>query len=198
MHRRRRNTEITRTCRTAGALGAALVALGASATPARAGDDGASACARFGDKPAYELRHEPARNAMVCLINRERHERGLPGLDQNHKLQRAAQRHNERMLSKQCFAHQCPGEGTLEARLYSVEYLGGLSAWAYSENLVWAERWLSTPRAMVKAWMNSPGHRANLLSPDYKEIGIGSGDGSPRNRKARAATFTADFGMRRQ
>lgn len=158
----------------------------------------ASACKRFGDRPAYELRDRPARRAIVCFINRERRARGLRIVRRNHKLQRAAQRHNRRMVKRGCFAHQCPNEGSLSTRLRRADYLhAGLSMWAYGENLIWSELWMTKPRNMVRAWMGSPDHRANILNPNFREIGVGSHDGSPYDRRSQAATFTTDFGLRR-
>ena len=183
------------------ALHAALAALAAAllfllAGPAVGQAEAASACKRFGGDPAYELRKEPARNAVLCFLNRERRERGLSALRQDDKLERASQRHNEHMVEKKCFAHECPGEATLEQRLRSVNYLhGGLFRWAYGENIAWGEEHLSTPRSMVKAWMNSSGHRANILNPTFKEVGVGVTGRTPVGRSRKGGTYTTDFGL---
>ena len=58
-----------------------------------------------------------------CFLNRERDQRGLSKLDSDRRLQKASQKHTEMMMKKNCFSHQCPGEGSLEARLRSVDYL---------------------------------------------------------------------------
>lgn len=184
----------------AAALYAAIIALAAAllfaAGPGAGQADAGTACKRFGKTPAYQLRSGPARRAVVCLLNRKRQQNGMSKLDNDRKLQRAAQKHNDHMVSKGCFAHECPGEGSLEQRLRSVDYLtGGLSAWAYGENIAWGEQRLSTPYSIVKAWMNSSGHRANILNRSFKEIGVGVTDGTPYNRKAKGATFTTDFGL---
>ena len=171
---------------------ALLVAVG----PAAGRADASSACQRFGDVPAYKLRNGPARKAVVCLLNKERKSRGLSKLDSDRKLQRAAQKHNDRMVEKGCFAHECPGEASLEQRLRSVDYLrGGLTRWAYGENIAYGEKGQSTPESMVKTWMNSSGHRANILNPLFREVGVGVTDGTPYSRRAKAGTYTADFGL---
>jgi uncharacterized protein YkwD len=175
-------------------LGALLLLVGlAAAAPAPAAAK--SACKEWGKSAAQELRNGQARKAVLCLVNRERDQRGLPNLDRNKKLQKAAQRHNERMDGTGCFSHQCPGEPALQARL--DEYLsGGLRAWGIGENVAWGSGDSASPQAIVKAWMNSPGHRANILSRDWREIGVGFNDGSPSSANADAGIYTTDFGLR--
>lgn len=174
-------------------VAALLLAAGPATSEAQAGT---SACKRYGDTPAYKLRNGPVRKAVLCMLNKERKQRGIGKLERDRKLQKAAQRHNEHMLAKKCFAHQCPGEGSLEQRLRSVDYLrSGLTAWAYGENIAWGEKGLSTPKSIVKAWMNSTGHRANILNPTFKELGVGVSDGTPYSPKAKGATYTTDFGL---
>jgi uncharacterized protein YkwD len=83
----------------------------------------------------------------------------------------------------------------LEQRLRSVDYLrSGLTAWAYGENIAWGEKGLSTPKSIVKAWMGSPGHRANILDRSFREIGLGVSLGSPDGPDG--ATYVHDFGRR--
>ena len=175
-------------------LGVFLLLLAiAAANPAPAA--ARSACKEWGKADPDELRNGEARKAVLCLVNRERDQRGLPDLDRNKKLQKAAQRHNERMDGTGCFSHQCPGEPSLEARL--DEYLsGGLKAWGIGENVAWGSGNFATPESIVKAWMNSPGHRANILSRDWREIGVGFNEGSPSSGNADAGIYTTDFGLR--
>jgi hypothetical protein len=61
------------------------------------------------------------------------------------------------------------------------------------ENIGWGQGPLSTPRAMVEAWMNSPGHRRNILADDYAEVGLGLALGTPESTTW-GATYTTDFG----
>jgi uncharacterized protein YkwD len=78
-----------------------------------------------------------------------------------------------------------------------VGYLGeGLSRWAYGENIAWGMRAGGTPRAILSAWMNSPGHRANILSRDFEHIGIGFDDGTPQSKRDPGGIYTTDFGLR--
>lgn len=59
------------------------------------------------------------------------------------------------------------------------------------------ERRNSTPASIVAAWMASPPHRALILLKGLKDADIGVAPGKPGNRRARAATYTANFGARR-
>lgn len=171
----------------------ALVAAFAAAAPAPA--SARSACKEWGKSAPGKLRTGQARKAVLCLINRQRDQAGLPPLDRNRKLQRAAQRHNDRMDGSGCFSHECPGEASLGTRL--DQYLsGGLRAWGIGENLAWGAGGYGTPEAIVKAWMNSSGHRANILSRDWREIGVGFSPGSPSSGHADAGIYTTDFGLR--
>jgi uncharacterized protein YkwD len=65
------------------------------------------------------------------------------------------------------------------------------------ENIGWGTLWLATPRAMVSAWMASPGHRANILDGRYRDTAIGVSP-HPLSSMARGqagAVYTQDFGV---
>lgn len=66
--------------------------------------------------------------------------------------------------------------------------------WSLGENLAWGNARKSTPRRIVRAWMASPRHRQNILSPGFREIGIAIVVGAPRARTKRAATYATEFG----
>ena len=172
----------------------ALLALAASpATPGAS----ASACKRWGDSSPTELRNSDARKAILCLVNKERDKAGLGNLDRDKKLQKAAQRHNDHMDGTGCFDHECGGEADLDSRLHGVGYLvGGLSQWAFGENIAWGSHELGTPDAIVNAWMHSPPHRANILNRDFKEIGVGFSVGTPSGGHEAGGIYTTDFGLR--
>jgi uncharacterized protein YkwD len=171
----------------------AATAAGSASPPAEAG----TACTKYGDVRAEKLRNRQARASIRCYVDRERRQRGIAELGNNRRLQRAAQNHTEAMMRKACFAHQCSGEASVESRLRKVDYIhGSLARWAYGENLACGRGSVSTPKSMVKAWMQSPGHRGTLLNPTYRDIGVGFQSGIPGSRKADGGTFTADFGLR--
>jgi hypothetical protein len=98
------------------------------------------------------------------------------------------------MVGQRFFDHVSPSGETIDERLAS--YVGGATgSWVTAENLAWGEGALATPAATVRSWMNSTGHRANILDPSYSEVGIGITAGSPTGSSpAVAATYVAEFG----
>ena len=180
------------------ATAAMLALLAVASGPATSDASGkSSACERWGKTSPSKLSNGQAREAILCLVNRKRDGAGLPALDRNKRLQKAAQRHTDKMSGTGCFAHECSGKGALDVRLESVDYLtGGLSQWAFGENIAWGMESLGTPAAIVKAWINSPGHRANILSSQFREIGVGFAPGTPSSSGANGGIYTTDFGLR--
>jgi uncharacterized protein YkwD len=153
-------------------------------------------CQRWGKSQPTSLQVTEARRTVLCLLNKRRKGAGLPALRRDGKLEAAAQRHTERMDGTGCFAHECPGEPDLEARLKGINYLiGGLLRWAFGENVAWGEASAGTPKAMVAAWMDSPGHRANILNRQYREVGVGFVPGTPEDGDANGGIYTTDFGL---
>jgi uncharacterized protein YkwD len=175
-------------------LATALLALAVGPGAATAS---ASACGSNANANPSSLSNGAARDVVLCLINKERADAGLKSFDNHKRLQKAAQRHNDRMVGTGCFDHECNGEGDLGKRLESVGYLsGGLVRWAYGENIAWGSGDYASPRAIVAAWMDSPGHKANILSKDFRDIGIGFSRGTPNDGRASGAVYTTDFGLR--
>ena len=160
---------------------------------------GASACARYGKDMPRKLSKRQARMAVRCLLNRKRENHGLRPLGKSERLKKAAQRHTSYKQDHNCFAHECPCEPSVLSRLKRVDYItGGLRSWAYGENIAYGGSYLGKPKAIVRAWMHSPGHRHNILNSDFREIGIGFSRGTPPNPGASGATVTTDFGMRKR
>ena len=176
-----------------GLLAVIALLIGAGAERAAA----AGPCNKWGDKESNEITNGHARKAILCLVNRERSARGLPKFDRDRRLQRAAQNHNDAMQNKRCFSHQCPGEAALLTRLQRVGWItGALSAWAAGENIAWGSGNAGTPKNIVRMWMNSSGHRANILSSRYDEIGIGYSKGTITSKSTNGAVMTTDFGWK--
>ena len=88
--------------------------------------------------------------------------------------------------------HVNPDGVAFDARIVHTGY----PATVVGENLAWGEEVKSTPAHTLENLMKSPGHRANLLSPVYREIGIGLAYGAPERRPVtrEAAIYTTDFG----
>jgi uncharacterized protein YkwD len=168
-----------------------LVAAGPAAQSARA----VNACEAWGNLQSPTTAQ--AREAILCLLNRERNSRGLRDLKVSTKLQAAAQKHNDYMQKKRCFDHQCPGEKSLTGRLESIGWITrGLNAWAYGENIAWGSGRLGSPASIVRSWMNSSGHKANILSNKFDEIGVGYTAGTITNPNAVGGIYTTDFGWK--
>ena len=98
------------------------------------------------------------------------------------------------MASKGCFSHECRGERGLLGRLQVVKYIvGGLRRWAYGENIAYGEGSRGTPKQIVDAWMHSSGHRANILSGTFRDIGVGYA--RPRRPGLLHGRFRAALGL---
>lgn len=118
---------------------------------------------------------ERVRAGILAEVNVQRKKAGAPPLSANALLDKAAQRHAEDMLARGYFAHESPQKKTVRERAREAGY-----DWrTVGENI--AEGQLTVDEVM-KTWMKSPGHRRNILDPDFKELGVGlalgrSGDG---------------------
>ncbi len=136
-----------------------------------------------------------AKAATLCLLNEERAARGLLPLTPEAALEAAATNYSQAMVQHRFFGHVSPGGQTITDRLAS--YVASASSYATGENLAWGEGALATPAAIVKGWMASPGHRDNILSQNFDEIGVGIVGGTPSGGlPAVSATYTTEFGSR--
>lgn len=108
---------------------------------------------------------ERAESAMISLVNSERVSRGISPLTFDESLRSIARSHSADMLEKGYFSHYSPeGKDVADrAEVAGIKYL------VIGENLAYAP----SLQAAHQGLMNSPGHRANILSTDYHYIGIG-------------------------
>lgn len=111
------------------------------------------------DVSAYE-------KEVIRLVNAERAKYGLSPLSENWELSRVARYKSQDMKDKRYFSHTSPTYGSPFQMMKSF----GISYRSAGENIAMGQR---TPEAVVKAWMNSQGHRANILNASYTEIGVG-------------------------
>jgi len=175
---------------------AAAAALGALAAPGPA--HAQSPCPGADDIPrAGELR--TARAATLCLINAQRTQRGLRPLSASRRLRISATRHSRDMVAHRYFDHVSRDGSTFADRIRRTGYLPRGGGWRIGENIGWGAGTLATPASMVEAWMESPGHRRNILTRGFRQIGVGIAIGAPEAIDAdlEAATYTTDFGRRR-
>ncbi|MBS5657947.1 MAG: SafA/ExsA family spore coat assembly protein [Oscillibacter sp.] len=103
---------------------------------------------------------------VIRLVNEVRRENGLKALTANWELSRVARYKSQDMLNKGYFSHTSPTYGTPFQMIKAF----GLSFRTAGENIA---RGYSTPQAVVNGWMNSSGHRANILNASYTQIGVG-------------------------
>ena len=131
------------------------------------------------------------------LHNQTRAANGLPRLCVHPALTNAARAHSQEMLDKGYFAHNSYNGETVKARLERFGYtFSGYSFWKYGENIYWGSGTSASPDSAHKWWMNSAGHKANILNRDFREVGIGVKTGTFKGYTG-AKLYTVDFGVRR-
>jgi uncharacterized protein YkwD len=136
---------------------------------------------------------------VLASLNRFRVTHGLAALRESAALDRSARRHSLEMGRLGYFAHTSADGMQFWQRIRHFYPAGGHSYWAVGENLVWASPSLSAGGAM-RLWISSPPHLANLLSRQWRQIGV-SAVGVARAPgvygRRRVTIITADFGVRR-
>jgi uncharacterized protein YkwD/uncharacterized membrane protein required for colicin V production len=115
-----------------------------------------------------------AEAAMLALVNDERTSRGLAALTLDPRLVPIARQHSEEMFRLKYFGHQSPANGSPFDRLMSA----GVSYSRAGENLAFAQSLAVAHRSL----MDSPGHRENILQPDFTRVGIGVISAGPYGR----------------
>ncbi len=103
---------------------------------------------------------------VIRLTNLERQKAGLSPLAHNWELSRVARYKSEDMSNKNYFSHTSPTYGSPFTMIKNF----GISYSAAGENIAMGQ---TTAQAVVQGWMNSSGHRANILSTNFNKIGVG-------------------------
>lgn len=148
-----------------------------AAAPAASAHGCANANRRANTAPAGTMR-----SAVVCLINKQRAERGLPALHQSNLLDNSAQGWTNWMVRNGEITHGADFSARISAAGFRWSWAG--------ENIAAG---FSTPNAVVRGWMSSYGHCQNILDPDYSRVGTGV-----TSRKVgpyRGGTWTQDFAL---
>ncbi|MFD3539084.1 sigma-70 family RNA polymerase sigma factor [Streptomyces sp. NPDC058662] len=120
---------------------------------------------------------------VVALVNAERAAAGCGPLKEDAQLRAAAQGHSDDMARRDFFSHTSPDGSDPGGRTTAAGY-----RWStYGENIAKGQQ---TPKSVMDAWMNSEGHRKNILNCAFKDIGVGihQGPGGP--------WWTQNFGAR--
>ncbi|WP_436850383.1 CAP domain-containing protein, partial [Streptomyces massasporeus] len=111
---------------------------------------------------------------VLSLVNKERAAAGCSSVTANDRLTRAADDYSDVMASSGVMSHTGPDGSTMTTRVEAAGY-----QWStLGENIA---RGQADAASVMKSWMNSPGHRANILNCSFKELGVGVhfGDGGP-------------------
>ena len=103
---------------------------------------------------------------VIRLVNEVRMKNGMKELKANWELSRVARYKSQDMVDNRYFSHTSPVYGSPFQMIRNF----GLSFRTAGENIAYGQR---TPQAVVNAWMNSAGHRANILNASYTQIGVG-------------------------
>jgi len=155
----------------------ALVPASAGARAVCAGQDDAGAGATAQEK------------TMLCLVNQARAQHGLKALAAPHSLARAAAQKSADILRCDEFSHEaCGREFT-----HWIER-SGYRGCRMGENIAYGSGSFATPRSIFKSWMNSSGHRRNILGP-FTDVGIGLQVGALEGSGG-AHVWTQQFGSR--
>src|SRR3954454_15718782 len=131
--------------------------------------------------------------ATLCLLNDERAAAGLHPLTMAAALTQPSAAYSARMVAESFFAHEAPDGSSLTDRLTGAGYIDPNGDWIIGENLAWGQGDLATARNIMVAWMNSPGHRHNILTGEFTQVGVGIVPGVPGD-PSWGATYTTDFG----
>lgn len=113
-------------------------------------------------------------NQVIALVNKYRVSAGLSPLTADWQLSRVARYKSQDMINKGYFGHTSPTYGSP----FNMMENFGIRFSAAGENIAMGQR---TAQQVMTAWMNSPGHRANIMSSIYNKIGVGVAKDSKGN-----------------
>jgi uncharacterized protein YkwD len=171
---------------------AAALALGAACLPGSASASGNRTSAAGRATTTLDL-------GLLEQLNLIRAEHRLAPLSPSPTLGAAAQRHSREMLADGYFGHDSSDGAPFWKRIQAYYPEGRFGYWSVGENLFWSSGPTSASAAL-SAWMASPEHRANVLDPAWRQIGIAaiSSRAAPGTYAGRGVTvITTDFGVRR-
>lgn len=147
----------------------AALALYASAAPASAAYESLlapeSACPGQSDTRRTV---DEQRRTMLCLVNYARTRSGVPVLAKSAPLMRAAARKAQDIVRCEDFSHTACGS-PFDQRIRETGYVYSTAG----ENIAWGSGSYGSPRQTMLGWLNSTGHRANLLSRAFRDQGVG-------------------------
>lgn len=124
------------------------------------------------------------RAAVVCLINKQRAKFSLPVLSESSQLDSSAQSWTDLMVAQNIFTHGSEFWNRISQVGYDWSNVG--------ENIATG---FATPQSVVTAWMASPDHCKNILSPVYANVGTGVNPNPVQVAATADSTWTQDFGL---
>lgn len=134
-----------------------------------------------------------AQTAMLCLTNYARAQSGLPPLRLNPTLNTAGQAKLAADLSCAEFSHTPCGQPFDSV---FATYVQGATSYQIGENIAWGTGSFGTPRSTMNGWLHSEGHRENILTAAYAELGIGYLAGQTFQGNSGATLWSQEFGAR--
>ena len=138
-------------------------------------------------------------DALVCAINLRRAAVNQPPLARNPKLDRSSEYHSIEMVRFHYFSHERQGRPSLLQRIQGFGYFVGARGGLYAENVGAGPGANGTASALVAAWMESDTHRANILHPTFRDVGVGivlAGPDPAFYPDHPSTVYTTDFGHR--
>jgi uncharacterized protein YkwD len=151
------------------------------------------------DKTTGVQRIATLESQVLVQINGVRAAHGLSPLRLSTRLSAAANQHSTQMAVRGYFSHDSADGSSMGRRVGRYYSATGRRYWAVGENLLWSSPSIG-PAAALDLGMKSPGHRANLLSREWNEIGLSAvhADSAPGVYGGSPVTIvTTDFGVRR-
>jgi uncharacterized protein YkwD len=137
---------------------------------------------------------------VLVDLNRVRAQHGLVPLRPSGRLSAAASQHSREMARVGYFSHSSADGAAFWRRIERYYPSSGYRSWSVGENLLWSSPDVDAAGA-IKMWMGSPEHRANLLNPSWREVGLSAvhSDSAPGTYQGLGVTImTADFGARQK
>jgi uncharacterized protein YkwD len=168
-------------------LAVCAVVLWAAASPAGA-SSGAGA-----------VQMQSLQSGVLASLNAFRRQHGLAPLRLSPALSRAARQHSLEMAARGYFSHDSANGSTFDKRIARFYPMGFHRFWSVGENLLWSSPDVDASQALTM-WINSPEHKANMLNPRWREIGLSAvhSPSAPGTYAGRPVTIvTTDFGVRK-
>lgn len=146
-------------------------------------------------EPITEDNLRNAETTIRCLTNAVRRQKGLGELEFDERLAGAAAARSEAMAEANVFGHYVPGDSSVRTAVRGTGWIPENASWLLGENIAAAQKGSATPAVIVRSWLDSPTHRANILNRYFRKIGLGVVAAVPRRGAEPGATVTQIFGV---